>query len=417
MSEELKAQLINLGFHPKHVEYALSQFPGIEDANPVAEWLLMNPETDDEKKQFFLQDIMEKGFSQHDAEEALARIGGVYDLSLALSFLSDRDILLEKQLQKQRDKEMEVEYKREYIRKNSSVEEEKKIEVTRFVYPFVRFGGKIALQNVATSKFLFSERGKTSIFATVTEEDEPDCLFEVSNATDGKNNTGKVYRKGIIPIGLKASDGNWIAAEIDGRVNTNRSGPVGLFASWKMQVIAKEDVDDTSEELKHLDIVTLESALHNLLHVREDVNNDEVVAVLKASAVPPKHAQWRVYIKRVDDGAVDSAEQSIQRRKSTSTLWKIVRSNYRLAALKMRNEEVKQFQDEVEKQRRRILSNSEVQVEECIICWSNPRNTVLLECGHICICIECTAAIQLDDADHGCPICRKKVSRIIHIKE
>jgi len=47
---------------------------------------------------------------------------------------------------------------------------------------------------------------------------------------------------------------------------------------------------------------------------------------------------------------------------------------------------------------------------QCVICLSQPREVVLLDCGHICVCGECATALPLPKL---CPICRQPVDRII----
>lgn len=45
----------------------------------------------------------------------------------------------------------------------------------------------------------------------------------------------------------------------------------------------------------------------------------------------------------------------------------------------------------------------------CVICLSNPRSCVLLECGHVCCCFRCYQALQ-----HPlCPICRQRIKRVV----
>jgi E3 ubiquitin-protein ligase MUL1 len=39
----------------------------------------------------------------------------------------------------------------------------------------------------------------------------------------------------------------------------------------------------------------------------------------------------------------------------------------------------------------------------CVLCLQNPREIVLLECGHICLCIDCLGRLQ----NSSCPICRQ----------
>jgi E3 ubiquitin-protein ligase MGRN1 len=41
---------------------------------------------------------------------------------------------------------------------------------------------------------------------------------------------------------------------------------------------------------------------------------------------------------------------------------------------------------------------------ECIVCMSNPRNTLLEPCKHVCLCAECAEILR--NNRNACPICR-----------
>ncbi|XP_051552956.1 mitochondrial ubiquitin ligase activator of nfkb 1-A [Myxocyprinus asiaticus] len=45
----------------------------------------------------------------------------------------------------------------------------------------------------------------------------------------------------------------------------------------------------------------------------------------------------------------------------------------------------------------------------CVICLSNPRSCVLLDCGHVCCCYRCYQALP----QPNCPICRQNISRVV----
>lgn len=45
--------------------------------------------------------------------------------------------------------------------------------------------------------------------------------------------------------------------------------------------------------------------------------------------------------------------------------------------------------------------------EPCVICLDKPRDVVILECGHICICRRCGAQIT------ECPMCRGNILRLV----
>eukprot|EP00831_Metopus_contortus_P016834 TRINITY_DN17090_c0_g1_i1.p1 TRINITY_DN17090_c0_g1~~TRINITY_DN17090_c0_g1_i1.p1 ORF type:complete len:196 (-),score=25.15 TRINITY_DN17090_c0_g1_i1:57-644(-) len=45
---------------------------------------------------------------------------------------------------------------------------------------------------------------------------------------------------------------------------------------------------------------------------------------------------------------------------------------------------------------------------ECVVCLYQPRNTMLLPCKHVCLCIDCAEALAKNSTP--CPICRGKVT-------
>uniref|UniRef100_A0A8C5DRT0 RING-type domain-containing protein n=1 Tax=Gouania willdenowi TaxID=441366 RepID=A0A8C5DRT0_GOUWI len=44
----------------------------------------------------------------------------------------------------------------------------------------------------------------------------------------------------------------------------------------------------------------------------------------------------------------------------------------------------------------------------CVICLDQPRNCVLLYCGHVCCCFRCYQALP----QPRCPICRQAIIRV-----
>ncbi|CAH1800690.1 unnamed protein product [Owenia fusiformis] len=49
-------------------------------------------------------------------------------------------------------------------------------------------------------------------------------------------------------------------------------------------------------------------------------------------------------------------------------------------------------------------------VQECVICLTNPREVIVLNCGHICLCADCAGVLP---SPRKCPICRADIARII----
>lgn len=45
----------------------------------------------------------------------------------------------------------------------------------------------------------------------------------------------------------------------------------------------------------------------------------------------------------------------------------------------------------------------------CVICLTQPRNCILLDCGHVCCCYTCYQALP----QQRCPICRQDIIRVV----
>ncbi|XP_058077772.1 probable E3 ubiquitin-protein ligase LUL4 [Magnolia sinica] len=52
--------------------------------------------------------------------------------------------------------------------------------------------------------------------------------------------------------------------------------------------------------------------------------------------------------------------------------------------------------------------------KECVICLSEPKDTAVLPCRHVCMCSECAKVLRLQS--NKCPICRQPVEQLIEIK-
>lgn len=42
----------------------------------------------------------------------------------------------------------------------------------------------------------------------------------------------------------------------------------------------------------------------------------------------------------------------------------------------------------------------------CVVCKQNPREIILLPCGHVCLCEDCVMGIQ-----EACPVCRRLIEK------
>ncbi|GJN05239.1 hypothetical protein PR202_ga22852 [Eleusine coracana subsp. coracana] len=52
--------------------------------------------------------------------------------------------------------------------------------------------------------------------------------------------------------------------------------------------------------------------------------------------------------------------------------------------------------------------------KECVICLSEPRDTTVLPCRHMCLCRECAQLLRIQT--NKCPICRQPVEHLLEIE-
>ncbi|XP_057956797.1 probable E3 ubiquitin-protein ligase LUL4 [Malania oleifera] len=52
--------------------------------------------------------------------------------------------------------------------------------------------------------------------------------------------------------------------------------------------------------------------------------------------------------------------------------------------------------------------------KDCVICMTEPKDTAVLPCRHMCMCGECAKALRLQS--NNCPICRQPIEELIEIK-
>ncbi|KAH0561686.1 mitochondrial E3 ubiquitin protein ligase 1-like [Cotesia glomerata] len=81
---------------------------------------------------------------------------------------------------------------------------------------------------------------------------------------------------------------------------------------------------------------------------------------------------------------------------------------YRRARKEKRiSEEKRQNLEESRKKRRQRVRDSELREDQiCVVCKENPREVILLPCGHVCLCEDCSASIN----DY-CPGCRAVIEQ------
>ncbi|XP_033327217.1 mitochondrial E3 ubiquitin protein ligase 1 [Megalopta genalis] len=70
-------------------------------------------------------------------------------------------------------------------------------------------------------------------------------------------------------------------------------------------------------------------------------------------------------------------------------------------------EELRRSLSASRKERRQRVRDTELREDQlCIVCRTNPREIIVLPCGHVCLCEDCA-----DDITNNCPFCRSPITQ------
>lgn len=67
---------------------------------------------------------------------------------------------------------------------------------------------------------------------------------------------------------------------------------------------------------------------------------------------------------------------------------------------------IQKFAATRKERRQRLREKNLRDDQQCIVCSTNPREVILLPCGHVCLCEDCS-----DDITNDCPICRTPINQ------
>ncbi|XP_066493407.1 mitochondrial ubiquitin ligase activator of NFKB 1 [Tiliqua scincoides] len=124
---------------------------------------------------------------------------------------------------------------------------------------------------------------------------------------------------------------------------------------------------------------------------------------------PPKQG-LRYYLSNLDYDAL------LRKQESSVRLWRILTVVFGVATCAVLFVLLhKQYRRHREKQRLQQLqemsaAGGDAPQNACVICLSNHRSCVFLECGHLCSCDKCYQALPRPPK---CPICRQEITRIV----
>ncbi|XP_001504389.2 mitochondrial ubiquitin ligase activator of NFKB 1 [Equus caballus] len=118
----------------------------------------------------------------------------------------------------------------------------------------------------------------------------------------------------------------------------------------------------------------------------------------------------------------------LQGQESSARLWKVLTLVFGFAACaalffilwkqylqRQERLRLKQMEEEFREHEAQLLSRAKPEDREslksaCVVCLSNFKACVFLECGHVCSCAECYRALP---EPKRCPICRQQITRVV----
>ncbi|KAM8927230.1 mitochondrial ubiquitin ligase activator of NFKB 1 [Pelodytes ibericus] len=144
----------------------------------------------------------------------------------------------------------------------------------------------------------------------------------------------------------------------------------------------------------------------------------ELVLDNKLIKLQPPKAGMQYYLSNLDfEGLAKKQESQVRLWKILSlvfgfatcaTLFFILRRQYRHYKEKQR---LKKLQREFQEAKARLDEQGGEDVRNpCVVCLSNEKSCVFLECGHVCSCYDCYQALP---GPKKCPICRNTIVRMI----
>jgi E3 ubiquitin-protein ligase MUL1 len=112
-------------------------------------------------------------------------------------------------------------------------------------------------------------------------------------------------------------------------------------------------------------------------------------------------------VKRFQDAASSSLFKSLVCGTIAVVVLVVIgRKMYRRKKAEREERKIKEALERTRQKRRALARSSNVQDESqmCVVCLSNPKEVIVLPCGHVCLCEDCSSKITLQ-----CPVCRTRI--------
>jgi hypothetical protein len=135
--------------------------------------------------------------------------------------------------------------------------------------------------------------------------------------------------------------------------------------------------------------------------LREQTREAQQQANLEKIRAQQHAAEVEAHRKRAEDAIIEAQRLASQTVKVEAE---------RRQAMERRLKEL-EAQQQAERRQQQADQQQSEERRECVICLDAPRDTVLLECGHVATCGRCAAVL----VGNACPICRASVRAISRI--
>eukprot|EP01083_Nonionella_stella_P016628 46441_1 len=398
---ELVTTLARMGFHEAHCRLAVRQ-DEVNDADSALSWMLENPMSHEDLLDMNITLLEEMGFDRELARHNLEKCNGDKKKAICLMVESASN----PELRRLEDRSIAEEK-----RPNTPEADERKIEEFPSVHSSpclvaessrgdtIEYGSCVALKSHGGSgPFMIAKNNHRDLHANCSTINE-ESTFRILLADDPKFRGAVSSGDEIV---LESADECFVTAEADGAVNSNRRGPVGLFMKWNLTVLdSRPSHKPQSLHTRNGAHVAFKSRLGGYLH---SARGGGAFAQVKNRNMPA--AQWKVVLVKKPE--TEKATSS----RSSHALWSLLARNFRLAAMRVKRAEAAGYAELVARRRREIAQRrARDEQRTCIVCWDERPNTVLIECGHICVCSECGPTLP------QCPICRRPIERCVTIRK
>jgi predicted metal-dependent hydrolase len=194
------------------------------------------------------------------------------------------------------------------------------------------------------------------------------------------------------PVKEKKTD-YWKDVEEEMKRVQNKIGE--LKRSLRTLEAQKQQQREQSRRTMKLELANLKDRI-----AKVQKEKDEVAAANEAKALAAKMNRLEAALRLMNEerkkGSVEDKDTLLLRRKLALYELKL----QQMEAEKKVREEQDQYSNE---------PNKPSEESTCVVCMEDPPETVIVDCGHLCLCVKCGNDLKF------CPMCRVPITKIIKV--